>query len=331
MVGAGLAVLLAFTVRPGAALPSRQSFEIAAGPAGGSYFAVGEVIARTVSHPAGLARCDRSGACGPPGLIVSTRSSEGPVADVLAVEAGEVASALAPGNVVADAVAGRGAFRKAGKQSHVRVIAALFPEAVQLAVSTRAKIAGVRGLRGRRVSLGSAGSGSEEAAKAILAAYGVPWRSLKVRHDSAEAGAALLRQGKLDAFFFLGPVPSPVVAELLTRGEARLAAVGGKVLPRLPGLAAVTVPAGATGNAAAVPTVGCRVLWIVRDSAPPATVYGLLRALYHPANRGEFATLPADRIGLEEAAQELAAPLHPGAERFYREAGVLGGKERRGK
>jgi len=102
---------------------------------------MGELIAGIVSHPPGLARCETSGACGPPGLIVSARTSEGAVANVLAIDAGGVDSGLAQANVVADAVAGQGVFRKAGRQTHIRAIANLFPETVQLVVSAGSHIA----------------------------------------------------------------------------------------------------------------------------------------------------------------------------------------------
>ena len=64
---------------------------------------------------------------------------------------------------------------------------------------------------------------------------------------------------------------------------------------------------------------------MVKDSTPPAIVYGLLQSLYHPANRATLAEAgpPANRIALSEALKGIAVPLHPGAERFYREKGLL--------
>ena len=157
-------------------------------------------------------------------------------------------------------------------------------------------------------------------------------RSLKLRHESDEAGAVLLQQGKLAAFFFLGTVPSPLIAGLVAKGSARLVAIDARrLLSRNPGLSADSIPAGTYGNAAAIPTVGSRILWIVKDTASPATVYGLVRALFHPANRALFAAAPMDRLSLEDAAKGLTAPLHPGAERFYREMGKLPAKPVRGK
>jgi uncharacterized protein len=307
----------------------RQSFEIATGSTAGTYFPMGEWIAGIVSHPQGLARCDLRGVCGPAGLVVSARTSDGAVANIKAVNAGLTDSGLAQSNVVADAVAGRGIFRRLGKQSHVRVIADLFPEEVQLVATAPSHVTTVRDLRGKRVSLGNVGSGADVIAGEVLAAYGVPLRSLVVERDSYDASIGLLQSGKIDAFFFLGGTPSPPIQDLLARGTVHLVPIAGKerrrLLLRVPSLAADTIPAGTYRGTGAVDTVSCRTLWIVRDSAAPDVVYGLLRALYNPANRSLLASGPsvARYVRLDDAPSGLTAPLHPGAERFYRDAGKL--------
>ena len=321
-VVAGLAVLAASQAQP------RLSFEVATGSTAGTYFPMGELLAGIVSHPPGLARCEARGGCGPPGLIVSARTSEGAVANVLAVNAGSVDSGLAQADVVADAVAGRGAFRKAGRQTHIRVIAGLFPETIQLVVAARSPIAKVADLGGKRVSLGTEGSGAGVVAREVLAAFQVPEGRLKVRNESYDAAAGLLQQGKIDAFFFQGGTPSPLVGDLIARGEARLIAIDGKarrrLLGRVPSLSAATIPAGAYPATGAIQTVASRTLWVVKDTASPDIVYGIARALFHPANRALLdAGEPSARyIRLDQATGGLTAPLHPGAERFYREMGM---------
>jgi TRAP transporter TAXI family solute receptor len=319
---AGLALVAASQAQP------RLSFEVATGSTAGTYFPMGEMIAGIVSHPPGLARCEARGVCGPPGLIVSARTSEGAVANVLAVNAGSVDSGLAQANVVADAVAGRGAFRKAGRQSHIRAIASLFPETVQLVVAAKSHIAKVGDLRGKRVSLGAEGSGAGVVGREILEAYKVPVAGLKVRNESYDAAAGLLQRGKIDAFFFQGGTPSPLIDDLIARGTARLIAIDGKARRRLlgqvPSLFAGTIPAGAYPGTGAIETVSSRTLWVVKDSASPDLVYGILRALYHPANRALLdANEPSARyIRLDQATNGLTAPLHPGAARYYRDMGV---------
>jgi len=320
------AVLLAVAVAAAAqSLPPRRSFEIATGPAAGSYFPAGELIAQVVSHPPGLARCEKSPLCGPPGVIVSARSSDGAVANVLAVNAGETASGLAQANVVADAVAGRGAFEKAGRQTHIRVMADLFAESIHLVVPIRSRIREVADLKGKRVSLGNARSGSDVIAEEILAAYGV--RRVKILRETAEISGGLLREGKIDAFFFLGNAPDVLIADMVGRGQARLIPIDGKGRARLvaqvQGLAAGALAAGTYRATPRLETVTSRTFWIVRDSAPENVTYELLRALNHPGNRALLQTGEAPPIRPGPAAGIASAPLHPGAARYWREIGAL--------
>lgn len=321
------ALLFAVTFGSAQGLPPRIAFQVATGSTGGTYFPVGELIAGLISNPPGVDRCEKTNVCGPPGLILSARTSDGAVANVLAVNAGRVDSGLAQGDVLADAVAGKGVFRTA--QTHIRVIAALFPEDVHLVVARKSRIARVSDLRGKRVSLGAEGSGTNVTARAILAAYGISPSAIKARHDSSDVDAQLLQSGKLDAFFFVGGTPVPLMDDLLARGVARLVPIGGKQRDRLlklsPNLSSDVIAAGIYPGTGAVQTVSVRALWVVRDSAPDSVVYGVVKALFNPANRDLlYANLRVARfIRLDTATAKLPAPLHPGAMRFYREAGKL--------
>ena len=112
----------------------------------------------------------------------------------------------------------------------------------------------------------------------------------------------------------------------MARGKARLIPIDGRARRRLlslvPSLAADTIPADAYPGSGTIQTVSSRTLWIVHDSEPPDIVYGIVRALFHPANRALLDAGGA-HIRLGEATNGLTAPLHSGAERFYREAGMF--------
>ena len=324
--GAGLGLLLVLhTGGLAQSLPQRVFFQIATGSTGGTSFPIGELIAEIVSHPPGLGRCETRGVCGPSGLIVSARSSDGAIANLLAVNAGSVDSGLAQNNVVADAIAGRGAFRTIGRQTHLRVIASLFPETVQLAVATnpispRLAISAANGC-----VLGADGSGTGVVAREVLSAYGVSEHSVKVRRDATDHDADLIQRGQIDAFFFVGGSPAPLIDDLLASGKARLVPIDGRgrraLLKRVPSLFADTIPAGVYPGTGALQTVSGRALWVVKDSAAPEIVYGLVRALFNPANRPLLDDGPASasRVRLEDSTNGITAPLHSGALRFYRE------------
>jgi hypothetical protein len=280
-------------------------------------------MAGLVSHPLGVGRCDTATVCGPAGVVLSARSSLGGADNIREVNGGMVDSGFADGDALAAAVAGERPFRS--KASHLRVIAALFPEAAHLVVAANSDIQTVEDLRGKRVLMGQANTSSVTRNRAILSAYRV--RPREVLSD--EIPAALLQAGKIDAYFAVAGVPLDSIRDLLTRHQARLVPLDGegrdRLLATVPQLFAAVIPAGSYPGAPAVETVATRAWWFTRDSEPDPLIYGLTRALFNPANRaGLAASHPAGRdITLESAAHNPPAPLHPGAARFYRETGKL--------
>lgn len=202
----------------------RVAFVFATGSTGGTYFPVGQAIAGIVSHPPGVARCDAPGACGPAGLVASVRSSEGSIANIRDVNEGRADGGLAQSDVVAEAIAGKGDFRK-GAARHVRLIADLFPEEVHLVATVRSHIARVSDLRGKRVVLGARESGTASTAREILGAYRVPEARVKTSYAPPEVAAARLERGEADAIFFVGGAPIELVRSMLASGKAVLVQV----------------------------------------------------------------------------------------------------------
>jgi TRAP transporter TAXI family solute receptor len=309
--------------------PQRVAFQISTGSTTGSYFPVGQMLADLLSHPPGVGRCQAADVCGPAGLIVSTRASEGSIANVIAVNAGNVSSGIAQADVVALAVAGKGPFAKAGPSKQVRVIANLDGEDVHLLAAKNSTIKSVADLKGKRVSLSSEGSGTINTARAILAAYRLNEKSIGPNYDPSEKATELLQSGKLDAVFYVGGTPVNLIQQLLDEGVATLVPITGDGMTRLlraqPHLYAHTIPQGAYAGAGEVATVAVDALWITDANQPDALIYGVVKSLFNPANR---ATLNNERVGahfieLPYAAKGTIAPLHPGAARFYTEMGEL--------
>jgi uncharacterized protein len=234
-----------------------------------------------------------------------------------------VNSGFAEGDIIAAAVAGGGVFRRPAP--HLRVIAALFPEEAHLVVAANSGIQSVADLRGKRVLLGAPNSGGLARTRAILAAYRVHPRELV----SDEMASALMRDGKIDAYFAISGVPLDSVRDLIVHHAARLVPIDGegrdRLIRMLPQLSPAVIAANAYPGQPAVETVATRAWWVTRDSEPDPLVYGLTRALFNPANHaGLAASHPsAGGINLDSAAVNPPAPLHPGAARFYREKGKL--------
>ena len=303
--------------------PMRVSFQIATGSTEGVYFPVGQAMAGLISHPLGVGRCDTATVCGPAGVILSARTSEGTTDNLRSVNQGLMESGFADGDVIAAAVAGQGSFRRPAR--HLRIIAGLFPEQTHLVASNASGIASVSELTEKRVLMGAANSGALMRTRAILSAYRVRVHEI----ISNEYAPQMMKDGKIDAYFTVAGVPLDSIRDLLARHVAHLVPIDGEGRDRLiktvPQLSAASIAAGAYPGTGAVETVATRAYWVTRDTESDPLIYGIVRALFHPANRQVLAAShPSARdIMLDSAASHPPAPLHPGAARFYREKGML--------
>jgi TRAP transporter TAXI family solute receptor len=322
----GVLILVSLNSRtPGGTEGARISFQIATGASDTTLFTIGQAVAGLVSHPPGVGRCETSMVCGPSGVILSARTSQGSFDNLTAVNSGLIDSALVQADMAAAAVKGQNPFRRVGPLRHVRVIAALFAEDVHLLVRADADVSTVSDLNGKRVAVGAPGSDTAAVARDILNAFGAG----RARCVSSGDPAAELAAGKLEAFFVIAGAPSPVVVAALQGGKAKLLPLDGDAAQGLlrdnVQWQAATIAAGAYPGSAATPTLATRAVWIVNDRSSDALVYGLVRALFNPANHAALAAShpAAGEIDIATAAQTLPAPLHSGAARYYREAGKL--------
>ena len=305
----------------------RISLQIATGPVSGSYLRVGEVIAKIISHPPGLARCDAPGVCGPEGLIATLRSSGGSVSNAAAVDAGRVKSAFVQGDVAAAARDGDGPFRKTGPLKELRAIARLHEETVHLVVAPRSRIRKLSDLRRKRVAIDGPQSATNYTARQLLQAAKVSSRRVKLSFESSTRAAELLQNGKLDAFFVIGVTPLTTVDRLVRRGQARIVSLDAAAVSALTRDNAMfsrkVLPSGTYRSSKEVIALNIASVWVVQKSVPDDVVRGILRSLWNPANREELQRLGkvAATIDPAKAAENLPLPLHPGAERFYANAG----------
>ncbi len=138
-----------------------------------------------------------------------------------------------------------------------------------------------------------------------------------------------LKAGTLDAFFLVGGYPIPAIRDLAAAVPIRLVPIEGKIVDALKkdfGFYNRTViPAGSyPGIDVDTPSLGFSALWLVNADIDSDLVYAITQSLWHPATARLLAALDpiGKRILLYRALDGLSVPLHPGAVRFYREAGM---------
>ncbi len=327
---AGLALLcLLLGLATGAAAEENLRFlRIATGSAGTTAFPVGMAIANAVSSPPGSRPCAKGGSCGVPGLVAVAQTSEGSIANIGAIAAGQMDSGIVLSDILYGAVNGESLYFRRAAVGNLRVIANLYQESIHLVVRRGAGISKIGDLVGKRVSLDRAGSGTRFNAELILTSFGVRTSQLQVVEADPGEAFGLFAAGELDALFVVGGYPVQGVEDLVNQGSAELVPISGRpadqALRRHRFFARDVIPAGTYFGAGAVETLSVGAQWVISAQFDSDFVYALTKALWNPRNRimldGGHAK--ARLIQLGTALDGVSTPLHPGAERYYREIGL---------
>ena len=311
-----LFLVLGLAAAMAAPVQAQQFFRIGTGGTAGTYYPVGGMIANAVSQP---------------GKIVATaQATNGSVANVNGVAGGAMESGFSQSDVATWAYTGTGVYEGKPKVTDLRMIANLYPESIHLVVKKGSGIKSVADLKGKRVALDEPGSGTLVNARTVLAAYGVKESDIKPEYIKPNQAGDKLKDGALDAFFFVGGAPAGAIAELASSGAGiELVPLAGPQAEALrksnPYLAVDTIPAGTYKDVPAVQTMAMGAQWVTSAKADTETVYQITKALFGKAAQDALAAGHAKGkfITKENAVKGVGIPFHPGAEKFYKEAGVL--------
>ena len=322
---------LFFATSLGAAALAQEPrfFRIGTAATGGSFFEVGGLVASVISSPADGPACGRGGSCGVRGLVAVAQATPGSIENLRLINSGQLESGFAQADLAGWAYTGVNVFVESGPLHRLRAIANLFPEAAHLVVLAESSIRSLADLKGKRVSLGELGSGTAADATVLLAAAGFGEKGLTRRYLRPGPAAEQLKDGTLDAMFLVGGHPVPAIRELAAAVPIRLIPIEGKIVDGLKkdfGFYRLTeIPAGSyLGVDSGTPSLGFSALWLVNADIDADLVYAITQSLWNPATAGLLAALDpiGNRIRLDRALEGISVPLHPGAARFYREAGI---------
>jgi TRAP transporter TAXI family solute receptor len=323
MAGAGaFAVAAARPLR--ADMSEHRYIRLASGSPDSRAFQTGTAIAAAISAPIGTRRCLPEQICGVPGVIGLTTTTRGPADNLRRLARLEVEAALSQTSVVAAALAGTADVGDPVAIRGLRTIAPLYPEFLHLVVLADSPIQTVRDLRGRRVSIGSDTTGGAHLAREILEAYGFKPRDVATRELDAAEAAEQLARGDIDAFFLVEGAPSPTVFELARTAEIRLIPIeADAVLAKSSRYDRAALPADAYHGVGATPTISTPALLLAHTNLSDELAYGIARVLWQVERRATPGAAVAGGLATKASlAGDAALPLHPGAERFYRDLGA---------
>ena len=296
---------------------ARTRLSVATGGTGGVYYPYGGAIARVITTHL-------------PGVDATAEVTAASVDNLKLVRDHKSDIAFSLADTLDDAVAGRGAFARKGPVP-ARVLAVLYDNYTHLVASGSSGVARIADLAGTHVSIGAAGSGTELIATRVLRAAGLePGRDLTPVSLGVAQSVDALKDGKIDAFFWSGGVPTASVLDLAsTPGlswrlvpnddalEVLRQTYGRSLYTRL------TVPRDAyPGLPADVAVVGVANLLVVHQDMPDQLAYDITRLLFE--HQAELVAVHREAANLKPATETTAspAPFHPGAIRFYRERGA---------
>lgn len=312
-----LALGASFAALTGLGLPAWAQvkfFRIGTGGTAGTYYPVGGLIANAISDAT---------------VNASAVATNGSVANVNGIVGGSMESGFSQADVNTWAFTGTGIYQGKPKVEELRAIANLYPETVHIVVKKGLNVKSVADLKGKRISIDEPGSGSIVNAKAILAAYGLKDGDYKAENLKPGPSAEKLKDGSLDAFFTTGGYPVAAVSELASTAGVDLLGIDGAAAEKLRAefkfFAADEIPDGTYKDVKGVKSLSVGAQWVTSAKIDADLVYAITKGLWSDKTRAALdgGHAKGKSIKKETALVGLGIPLHPGAERFYKEAGLL--------
>lgn len=304
-----LAAAVALLAAPVAA----QELSIATGGTGGTYFPYGGGLAEVINTHV-------------EGASASAEVTGASVENVALIARGDSDIAIALADTVFGAYTGTGAFE--GRQvGELRALASIYPNAVQIVTLAGSGITSLEDLRGKRVSVGAPGSGTEVSAQTLLAANGITYEDFDEQRLNFNETADALRDGDIDAgFWSVGPPTSSILNLATTREISMIAMTEEQIAAAIaaePTFAPYTLRAGLyEGMTDGVPTISTPNVLIVHEDMDEELAYNITKAMYE--NVAELIAIhpAANDTTLEFSVAATPIPFHPGALRYLEEVGA---------
>ena len=276
----------------------------------GTYYAFGSVIAQHATNNAGVNVV---------GLV-----GNGSQANVMELQDGNAELAFCQSDVMAYAYNGTNLFEETGKVDCFSTVAALYMEQVQI-VTTDASIKTVADLAGKRVSIGSSGSGVYFNAIDILGAYGLTENDIIPTYQSFGDSANDIKDGKIDAAFIVAGAPTTAITDLATTKDVYLVSLDDEHIESLCATSDYytknVIPADVYGTDGDVTTVAVGAVILARDDVSEDAIYNFTKDLFDNAEAEVSSHAKYGELNLDFAASVTSVPYHPGAAKYFAEKG----------
>ncbi|MDO5028344.1 MAG: TAXI family TRAP transporter solute-binding subunit [Bacillota bacterium] len=288
-----------------------QNMIMATGGTTGTYYSLGGTLAQLMNSNA-------------EGVNITAQSTGASVENCRLLATGEAELALLQNDVLDYAYSGTELFD--AKIENLRAVASLYPEVIQIVGTEDIKT--LEDLKGKKVSVGAAGSGTEANARQILNAAGITYDDIQKFDLSFSESADAFKDGQIDAFFVTAGVPNASIQDITAQHKISIIEVGSDIAADLianyPFYIEFNIPGGTyPGVDEDVNTVAVLAVLATNAEESEDTIYNITKALYENLEDLANSHAKGKEIVLEKSADGISIPFHPGAEKYLKEAGVI--------
>lgn len=305
-----LAMLFCLLAIVGTVSSQQKFLTIATGGTAGTYFPLGGALAEIWNKNI-------------PKMNANATATGASLANVAMLAKGEVDVIFTQNDIAYYAYTDTEILKGKGTKD-IRGLAALYNETVQLVALADSGIKNVTDLRGKRVGVGAAGSGTALNAMQVLEAAGISFSDIKVQYLSFAECASNLKDGNIDAAFNVAGAPTGAIQDLGASKKIQIVAIDGDVAKKLMSkysfYTVEKLPAGTyIGQNADVNTVAVKSMLCVSAKLDADLVYTLLKTMFANGERLAASHKMGANIKIANALDGMSIPLHSGAEKFYKE------------
>jgi TRAP transporter TAXI family solute receptor len=262
-----------------------------------------------------------------PGAKSSVQATKASAENLNLLQAGRGEIAFTLGDALSDAWKGN---EEAGFKvplKKLRGVAGIYSNYIQIVASADSGIKTLADLKGKRVAVGAPKSGTEINARAILKGAGLSYKDLgKVEYLPFGESVELMKNRQIDATLISAGLGVSALRDLATSVKMVVVPIPADVIAKIndPAYIAGVIPANTyDGQTSAVATVAIENFLVTHEGVPADTVYKMVKAMYENLDQMVAAHTAAKAIKREEGPKNMPLPLHPGAEKYYREVGLI--------
>ena len=287
---------------------------VATGPTSGLYYPIGGAFSSVIKNKLGYKS--------------SAQSTGASVENINLIMEGKADMAITMSDAIAQAYEGTGAFEGKPPMKNLRAMMSLYPNYVQIVTTDKTGIKKFEDLKGKRVGIGAPNSGVELNARMMYEAHGMTYEDSKVDYLNYGEAIDQMKNGLIDAAFVTSGIPNATVMELGVTNKIVIVPIEGEGADRLiekyPFFVREVIPKETYNTDADTNTVTVRNIMIVREDLPEEVVYDLTKGIFENIADIKASHNTAEKhISLENSQIGVNIPFHPGAEKYFREMGII--------